>query len=224
MRADRLVLAVFGVFAVANIVASGLESHALDIATKPLLMPLLALWLWLASRRSGLRPAMGVIAGLLFSAAGDIALINDGDGWFITGMALFLAAHVCYVTTLVRHGALVRLRRWPQLLIPIGYAIVVVAALSWLWPGLSEIGLALPMTGYALALAATAVTCAGFGWQLGLGGGLFLLSDLLIAVRVAEAATIPGPPIWVMVTYIAAQLLIATGWLAHQRRTAAGAA
>lgn len=220
MRADRLVLAVFGVFAVANIVASGLDSHELDLATKPLLMPLLALWLWLASRRAGLRPTGGIIAGLLFSAAGDIALMGDGDGWFITGMVLFLFAHICYITTLARHGAVRRLRRFPLWLVPIGYAIVVVAALSWLWPGLSEIGLALPMTGYALALAGTAVACAGFGWRMGLGGGLFLLSDLLIAVRVAEAATIPGPPIWVMVTYIAAQALIAAGWLEQQRRAA----
>jgi uncharacterized membrane protein YhhN len=221
MRADRLVLAAYGVFAVANIVASGLSDHTLDLVTKPLLMPLLALWLWLASRRAGLRPTAGMIAGLLFSAAGDIALIGDGSGWFLAGMVLFLIAHLCYITTLVRHGAVARLRRFPQLLIPIGYAIVLVAALAWLWDGLSAIGLAVPMTGYALALAGTAVTCAAFGWRMGLGGGLFLLSDLLIAVDVADAGALPGPPIWVMVTYLAAQTLIATGWLAHQRRTAA---
>jgi len=85
-----MLLALYGIVAVLNIVAAAIGSHALDWATKPLLMPLLALWLWRADRT-----AKGIIAGLLFSTAGDIALLNDGQGWFITGMVLFLGAHIC---------------------------------------------------------------------------------------------------------------------------------
>ena len=56
----------------------------------------------------------------------------------------------------------------------------------------------------------------------GLGGMLFLISDFLIAFRVAETWTVPGPPIWVMLTYAAAQFLIATGWIFFRRSRAFG--
>jgi hypothetical protein len=73
------------------------------------------------------------------------------------------------------------------------------------------------MAFYGLALVSTAVLSASFGWRLGLGGGLFLFSDLLIAVEIADAATLPGPAIWVMLTYLAAQALLATGWVRYRR-------
>src|SRR5829696_3583997 len=95
-----MILPLFALLAVANVVASATSNTALDWLTKPLLMPLLALWVW---RK---RPAeKGIIAALLFSAAGDIALIPEGELWFIAGMALFLCAHLCYITTFWRRGA-----------------------------------------------------------------------------------------------------------------------
>ncbi|GAA2392811.1 hypothetical protein Cme02nite_11670 [Catellatospora methionotrophica] len=212
MRADRLVLGLFGIASVLNIIASGIQSRPLDWATKPLLLPLLALWFYLNQRARGVRPTPGILAALLFSWAGDVALQFEGSTPFIIGMALFGTAHVCYVTTFVRNGALARMRRLPMLLVPIGYAVFLVAALTWLWPALTEAGLAVPMAVYGTLLSSTAALAAAFGWRTALGGGLFLISDLLIAVRVADAFTIPGPPVWVMVTYIAAQFLLATGW------------
>ncbi|GHJ44854.1 hypothetical protein Cs7R123_21960 [Catellatospora sp. TT07R-123] len=221
MRADRLVLALFGVDATLNIIAAGTENKALDWATKPILIPLLALWFWFASRQQGRKATPGILAAMAFSTAGDIALQNEGTLWFISGMVLFLGAHVCFITTFVRNGALTRLRAMPMLLVPVGYLVFLVAALTWLWPALTEVGLAVPMAGYGLALTGTAALSSAFGWRSALGGGLFLLSDLLIAVRVADAFTIPGPPIWVMLTYALAQFLLAWGWLDRQSRTAA---
>jgi uncharacterized membrane protein YhhN len=193
-----MLLALFGVLAMLNVFASGTENQALEWATKPLLMPVLALWVW---RNRGRR---GIVAALLFSAGGDIALLNgDNTAWFIAGMLLFLAAHGCYIVTFVQSGARVR----PA--VALAYAAVFGAALVWLWRPLGA--MAVPMTVYGLALAGMATLAAGLGWRVALGGALFVVSDLLIAVRVAEAATIPGPPIWVMLTYLAAQLLIALG-------------
>ncbi|MEV4414513.1 lysoplasmalogenase family protein [Catellatospora sp. NPDC049609] len=216
MRADRLVLGLFGVASALNVIAAGIGSKPLDWATKPLLLPLLALWFYLNHRARGVAPTTGILAALLFSWAGDVALQFAGTTAFIGGMALFGAAHVCYVTTFVRHGALARMRAMPLLLVPIGYAVFLVGALTWLWPALSEAGLAVPMAVYGTLLSSTAALAAAFGWRTALGGGLFLISDLLIAVRVADAFTIPGPPVWVMVTYIAAQFLLATGWVSRR--------
>ncbi|WP_117213720.1 lysoplasmalogenase [Allorhizocola rhizosphaerae] len=189
---------LFGVLAVLNLIASGTEHQALEWATKPLLMPVLALWVW---RNGGKR---GVVAGLLLSAGGDIALLRgDSTVWFIAGMVLFLGAHVCYIATFVQSGARVR----PAA--ALAYAALFGAALVWLWKPLGA--MAIPVTVYGLVLAGMATLAAGMGWRVALGGGLFFVSDLLIAIRVAQAATIAGPQIWVMLTYLAAQLLIALG-------------
>ena len=40
-----------------------------------------------------------------------------------------------------------------------------------------------------------------------------MLSDMLIAVDIAHPDAIGGPPIWVMLTYVAGQGLLAIGWL-----------
>jgi uncharacterized membrane protein YhhN len=209
-----LVLVLYAAAAVGNVVSNATDNLTLDRITKPLLMPLLALWLWRTARARGVS-ATGIVAGLLFSAAGDIALMGSGTAWFILGMALFLGAHVCYITTFAPHGAIDRIRRFPLVLAPAAIVAVAVGALIWLWPGLWEIGMAIPMAVYAAALTTTAVTSTGFGLLTGLGGVLFLLSDMLIAVEKAGHGRPPGPAIWVMVTYIAAQTLIATGWLAY---------
>ncbi len=62
-----------------------------------------------------------------------------------------------------------------------------------------------------------ASTAAAHGWRVGIGGGLFLVSDLMIAMDVAGVGAPPGPPIWVMATYALGQALIVTGWAALQQ-------
>ncbi|GIH05055.1 lysoplasmalogenase [Rhizocola hellebori] len=200
-----MILPLYAVLCVLNLVAGATDTTWLVWVTKPLLLPLLAFWVW---RKA---PAeKGIIAALLFCAAGDIALLPDGELWFMLGMALFLGAHLCYITTFWRHGAR------PKPLAVLGYGAVLVGGLAWLWSGLGA--LAIPMSFYGLALASTAILSASFGWRVGLGGALFMLSDLLLAVEIADAAQLPGPAIWVMLTYVLAQVLLATGWVRYRQR------
>ncbi|MEW2384915.1 lysoplasmalogenase [Micromonospora sp. NPDC047707] len=215
MPSRRVLLAAFAVVAAANLLANATGSAIGELLTKPLLMPLLAAYLWRAGTDRGARPDRLVLAALAFSTGGDVALLGDGDAAFLAGMALFLAAHVCYVAAFTRDGAAAALRRPPLAAVPLGYAVLTVAALAWMWPGLSDAGLAVPVAGYAAALATMASTAAAHGWRVGLGGALFLGSDLLIATGVAGVGTLPGPPIWVMATYAAGQALIVTGWAAR---------
>ena len=210
MATSRVVLILFAFTATINVMASGNGPASLDWATKPLLMPLLAGFLWLAAREAGGRADWLLLAGLLFATGGDIALMFNGTLAFIVGMALFLSCHVCYIAAFVRAGALARLRRPALLAVAIGYLLVLAVTIPWLWPGLGT--LAIPVAAYALALAAMATTAAAYDWRVGVGGALFLVSDLLIAARVAGAGELPGPPIWVMATYAVGQALIVTGW------------
>jgi uncharacterized membrane protein YhhN len=102
-----------------------------------------------------------------------------------------------------------------------GYAVFGGAMLFWLWPGLAERGLAVPMAVYAVVLTAMAVAATTRGRRIAIGGALLLVSDALIATRIADAATVPGPPIWVMVTYTLGQALVVTGLVNAERRAVA---
>lgn len=212
MRPPHAVVLTFATLAGLNLVASGTDNTALEWATKPLLMPLLGAYVWLAARDRGTHADRLVLAALALSAGGDVALLSTDTRWFITGMALFLTAHICYIAAFTGGGAVRALRRPPLVAVPVGYAVLTVAALAWMWPGL--VGLALPIAGYAVALSTMATTAAAHGWRVGLGGALVLVSDLMIAMRVAEVVE-PGPLTWVMTTYAAGQALIATGWAAR---------
>jgi uncharacterized membrane protein YhhN len=194
-----MLLALYGVLALANIIGQG---SVVELVTKPLLMPVLALWVWLHGRHKL------IIAALLFSWAGDVALLNgDKQLWFIAGMVFFLGAHLCYITAFVRSGA--RPKAWVVTL----YAVVYVAALVWLWKPLGA--MAIPMTAYGLALATMATLSASVSRMVGIGGALFFVSDMLIAVRVA--GVVERTDVWVMLTYVLAQALIAVGFARYRR-------
>ena len=182
--------------------------------TKALLMPALGLWVY---RAGGPRL---LLAGLAFSWVGDVAL--EIDGLFVLGMAGFGAAHVCYVTWFVRHGALRGLRRrwWAVVLGLVAW----VAAIGVLWGplGEEEPALRIPIVVYSLLLTATAVTAFGISRVAGIGGALFLLSDTLIAMGLADVARPEPAGVWIMLTYLAAQLLLALGIVRQGRPETVG--
>ncbi|MDG4757027.1 lysoplasmalogenase [Micromonospora sp. WMMD710] len=211
MPHSRTILLAFLAVTAANLLANATDSDLAFALTKPLLMPLLAAYLWRATAERDARPDRLVLAGLAFATGGDVALLVDGTGWFLAGMACFLGTHLCYLTAFTRRGAATALRRAPLVAVPIGYAALTVIALAWMWAGLAAAGLAVPVAGYALALVAMATTAATQGWRVGLGAALFLGSDLLIAAGVAGVAQPPGAPVLVMATYAAGQALIVTG-------------
>jgi YhhN family len=61
-----------------------------------------------------------------------------------------------------------------------------------------------------------AVVAAGLNWRVGVGGLLFFVSDGLIAAGIAGKTLLPEQGVWVMATYYAALVLIATG-VTHKR-------
>ncbi|ROO90499.1 putative membrane protein YhhN [Actinocorallia herbida] len=200
MRELGRVRALFLVVAAAHLVvlAVGAPSWA-DFVTKASLMPVLAWWVY---RRGGARL---VIAALLLSAGGDIAL--EFDGLFIVGMGFFGAAHVCYVTFFGRSFAAAGPRKW---VIAGGYAIMWAVLIAVLWPRLGD--LRIPVAVYSLLLTSTAVASAGHGLRTGIGGALFLISDALIALGITDRE-LPMHGVLVMLTYISAQYLLASGSL-----------
>ncbi|MGQ4488891.1 lysoplasmalogenase [Streptomyces sp. 372A] len=177
----------------------------LHLGAKPLLMPLLAGYA-LARRAPRL-----LIAALLCGWAGDVLLLADSDLAFLVGMAGFAAGHVCYLVLFGRaRGALL-----PAL----AYAAVLTVFLVLLWDGLPA-GLRVPMAGYSLLLTAMAYRSGVLGRYAATGGALFLLSDALIATGIADRPQLPASGFWVMLTYVAAQLLLTLGAVGPAREEA----
>jgi uncharacterized membrane protein YhhN len=178
-------------------------------ATKPLLMPVLAAFALVAAgdRKKDMRlPA----AGMALSGLGDTALLGP-EGWFVPGMGAFAAAHACYITALARDGAARGVR--PR--VAAVYAALWAILITVLWRGLGS--LRGPVAAYSLLLVSMAVLASGRNRPAAAGGALFVASDALIACSLAGITVVPRQDSAVMPAYVAAQFLLAAGYLSPQR-------
>jgi uncharacterized membrane protein YhhN len=208
-RGHRALLVAYLVVAVVDVIADWLGPRWLDVATKPFLVLLLVAWVVAERRRHAPRL---LVAGLVLAWLGDIALEGDGDLPFLLGLAFFLGMQVCYCWGFVRLGSVERLRRSPWLVVA---AVVVWAGLNVaLGPSLGV--LRVPVLIYSAALFTMATLSLGVSTRVGVGGVVFLVSDLLIGLRAAGLEA-PASGLLVMGTYVVAQLLIVTGWLEVDR-------
>ncbi len=170
--------------------------------TKPLLMPVLIADVVSTNGRTSDRR---VVAGLGLSWVGDVALMKSGDAAFGVGLGSFLAAHACYLAAFRS-----RARAAPR---GVGWLKALYAAA---WVGLNALllpragNLRVPVFVYGTALAAMAAAAADTGSPaVAAGGAAFLVSDSVLALEKFEAVQLPAAGAVVMLTYTAAQALIA---------------
>lgn len=204
----RWVLVAYLVVGALN-VAGNLASAPLAAATKPLLMPLLVVWALANALRSS-RAATAILLGLLLAWAGDLLLMVP---MLVTGMAAFAVMQVAYLVAFRALPGPGLVRAWPLATVPFAAAWLVITVAIWPTAG----DLRSPIAAYGLLLVAMACSALdtslrlppGTRWWLPLGGALFVLSDALIALGIAERIA-EGPVVdaAIMATYIAAQLLI----------------
>lgn len=208
---------LIGFFAVAtiNLIAVLAGQQTLIWISKPLMMPLLALWLWNTTPASRLRN--GWLIGLAFSTLGDILLMFPGSLNFLLGLSAFLLAHVSYIWA-IRTGLPQErgfLRQQPLWFIP--FAIYPLALLFWLWPDIPA-AMRIPVAVYAIVIATMAqsvlnlrntIPAAAFSSMM-LGALLFVLSDSLIAVN-KFGHPFSGAHVAVISTYIVGQWLLVSG-------------
>ncbi len=200
----------FGLVAIVHLVLNATDATPWDSITKCLLAPLLAAWVL---EQHGPRL---LVAALVFCFAGDLLL--ELDNLFIAGMAAFAAAHVCFIWFFVQRGAAAALRARPWILV--AYVVAAIAVVVWAWGGL-DAGLRPVIPIYAALLVATASTSAAVDVRAGVGGGLFLASDGIIALaeagRFDPDATATG--LAIMVLYIGAILQLTIAIVAKEKRT-----
>jgi uncharacterized membrane protein YhhN len=200
---------LYAALGIASSASAAKSSRAGAWATKPLLMPVLAAFALVAAgdRKKDMRlPATGMV----LSGLGDIALLGP-ESWFVPGMGAFAAAHACYITALARDGA----GRGVRPRVAAGYAALWAVLIAVLWRGLGS--LRVPVAAYSLLLVSMAVLASGRNRGASAGGALFVASDALIACSLAGISAVPGQESAVMPTYVAAQFLLAAGYLRPQR-------
>lgn len=205
----------------ANLVANAVHGRALEVATKPLLMPLLMAQVATALADLGLgRADRWVLAALAFSTAGDVALLGSSEEAFLAGLGGFLLAQVSYLAAFREYRGQGPVAANPWLALPFAgwWALL----LGLLHADLDE--LLLPVAGYGAVL----VTMAAQAWRVsprvGTGAALFVLSDSLIALTsLSDRFAFAGDDVAIMATYLAGQALIATGWVDRRLGDAVGA-
>lgn len=204
----RVVVALVGASLVGHTFALYRRIPWLRAATRCPLMILVAGYV--ASVSPGRRREVAtVVGGLVCAAVGDTVLMRESDRALLGGIAAFLGTHACYLASFLRGGALAGAGRRP--LLPAGYAVAYLAAAVPLHRLLRGHPLRWPVIGYGLALFAMACAAAATGRGPGLGAGLFVLSDLTIALGLA-GLRFRGQTAVVGATYVAGQLLIARHW------------
>jgi len=195
----RRVLGAFWGTTVVQVAAIAFDVKLLKQASKASLMPML--WQWSRTRSA---PPL-IQAALLASAAGDLLLETPFQ---LAGMAAFAAAHACYLAVfLAKPGE----RSWRVLA---AYTALWAALIAVLSPGLGS--QRVPVAAYALLLTATAIASRWHNPRSGLGGTLFLISDALIALRLA-GRDFPGRGALCMSTYAVGQYLLTDGVLRLRR-------
>ena len=211
--------ALFVADTAAHLFAVAHKKERLRRVTKVLLMPLLALTfslLWL-SFFSGAFPWV-VVAGLLMGCAGDTLLLNHHHkAGLPLGLAAFSAGHVLYIVQIWRTA--VPPAWWAVAVLALAYCAVVSWVYKKLWPYLQKafrfaaLGYMLLISALSFSAAAAAAASFSLGAALLLSGTLlFMLSDGILSFEVFRRET-RGGHLKVMAPYIAAQALIAAGFL-----------
>ena len=195
----------FLVLSIVHLIGQLAGIEALAVATKPLLIPSLAVALvWSVGGRLS-APVVGALLALLLSWFGDVALMRDGSIWFLVGLGAFLLAHLAYIVLFLRslgHGRPPR----SALLYLVWFALLI----FFLWPYLDA--MLVPALFYAVVITTMALVATRCGPIVTLGATLFLLSDSILAVnKFVPAVVLTQSGFLVMGTYLAAQGLIIVG-------------
>ena len=129
---------------------------------------------------------VGILAGLLLSLGGDVALMFPEDKAFLVGLVLFLLGHVAYIVTFTLFNGFYT----GDLISGLVLLILAIVVYRYLEPGLGK--MRGPVIGYItiICLMVNRAVSVIFGaftptqtWLIIMGATLFWMSDLMLAVN-----------------------------------------
>ena len=217
----KAVLAVFIILSLINLFAVGTGWQVGIYFSKPLLMTTLALWFYLNIKTHFSLFAKYILAGIIFSIAGDTFLMfaNKNPSFFLAGLGSFLITHLLYIAAFVKYkgfkNGLFFEKTWVAL--PIFFYFI--SFIYYLWPSLPS-DFITPVLFYSIAISTMLVACINMKKRttnkiangLIIGASLFVISDSVIAVNKFKSPTSFPPEyigLLIMATYILGQYLIA---------------
>lgn len=206
-----IVFRIYALVVVCELLLIFLQQSQLRWFTKPLLMPLLLLALYLSSANRNNNLFRFIFTALLFSWAGDVLL--QMSGMFIPGLISFLLAHIFYIVYFLRNkpGEQGLLQLQPLIAVPV--FLYILLFLWLLFPYLAA--MKIPVTVYGITIGTMLLLSINMRRKINKdvaslfisGALLFVISDSLLAVNLfAYNNLLLG--LSVMLTYAAAQYLI----------------
>ncbi|MEP0986369.1 lysoplasmalogenase [Ekhidna sp.] len=214
---SRYVLWIYLLVSIANLIAKVIPSEELNQYTKPLLMPLLILYVYKSSLGKTTARVLILCVALLFSWLGDVVLMYQEDPtFFMIGIGLFLIAQVTYIFILYKSTYQKPTLNLLQIAPFIIYAILLFYIL------IPAGDFTIPIIVYGMVILTMAIIArlreghtVQESYKFAFWGSLFfLLSDSILAINAFYSA-IPLAGVWIMSTYCAAQFLLVKGLLKH---------
>ncbi|ADD44810.1 lysoplasmalogenase [Stackebrandtia nassauensis] len=196
---------VFAILVAANLIGTAFDIRNLQLVSKPLLMPALIFWLYRGHAPMGTH--LWMLFGLLFAIPADTFLLFEGRTVFLFGMFFFALMQLCFIGayfSATKVFARWRALPWP----PLAYLAFWLGFNALMWTSFG--GLAAPIAVYSLLLAIMAAAASTVSTMVGIGGLLFMVSDLMIGLGVVNI-DFTGREVAIMATYTLAQFLIVTG-------------
>lgn len=211
----RLTLLALLLLTAVHLVAQLADAEVASDITQVLLMPAVAgVLLTQAGSRSARLVNLTLVA-LFFSWLGDtLPRMASGDAAFLLMVGGFLVAQIVYCAAFwpYRGRSVIAGRPWlVALAAAVSVGMVVLAAQN-------DPVLAGPVGIYAAALLGMVLLGTGVNRTVGLGAGIFLVSDAMIGLDAFTDVDVPAGGFWVMATYVTGQLLITWGVAQESRR------
>lgn len=213
----RYILWIYIAVSAANIISSIIPLEELERFTKPLLMPLLMIYVYKSSLGKTTARVLLLCVALLFSWLGDVVLMYQGNElYFMAGIGLFLIAQIIYIVVLKKS-----MYQKPGLsLMKLLPFVIYAGVLFYILLPAGDFTIPIIVYGLIIMIMATMArlregNTSHDSYQLALFGSvLFVVSDSILAFNSFHTA-IPYASVFVMLTYCAAQLLLVLGILKH---------
>jgi uncharacterized membrane protein YhhN len=203
-----------------NLWAGHTNNNTLIFFSKPLLMPVLALWFYFQTREKNSSFRQLILFALFFSWGGDTLLMfveSKGEHFFLFGLLSFLLTHILYISVFFKSVSLKNGFIWKNKWIVIPFLVFFLGFQNYLLPDVEKT-MQIPISIYSSVIILMVI--AALNWKdyinkqafkfVFWGALLFMFSDSIIALNKFKSA-IPQAHIWVMSLYLLGQYLIVRG-------------
>ncbi len=210
-----------------NLWAGYSHNNTLSFYSKPLLMPILALWFYIQTKNYTSSFRQLILFALFFSWGGDTLLMfveSKGEHFFLFGLVSFLLTHILYTTAFFKIVSAKKGFLWKKKWVIIPFLIFFLGFQNYLLPDVEE-AMQIPVAVYSSVIIL--MVLAALNWNTFIeknafqlvffGALLFMLSDSIIALNKFKSA-VPQAHIWIMSLYLLGQYLIAKGGIEMMKK------